>query len=137
MKNRIKDNVAQRDQPSTLQKIIITAVKIDDRQFKHELEKKETYSFGKEYQDQKGPKRDKYGTVPMEINATEKRKPFRKEKRKYYNYGKVGHLAKNCKSKKEVNATQEDKKKKKKPQKKKKELNATQIKEKPNHATFS
>ena len=40
-------------------------------------------------------------------------------------------------SKKQVNATQEDKKKKKKPQKKEKELNATQIKEKPDHAMLS
>ena len=52
--------------------------------------------------------------VPIEIDAIEKRKPFRKETRKCYNSGKVGHLAKNCKSKKQVNATQENKKKKKK-----------------------
>ena len=75
--------------------------------------------------------------VPMEIDATEKRKLFKKETQKCYNCEKVGHLAKNCKSKKQVNATQEDKRKKKKPQKKEKELNATQIKEKPDHATLS
>ena len=75
--------------------------------------------------------------VPMEINATEKRKPFKKETQKCYNCEKVGHLAKNCRSKKQVNATQENKRKKKKSQKKEKELNATQIKEKPDHAIFS
>ena len=75
--------------------------------------------------------------VPREIDATEKRKPFKKETRKCYNCEKVGHLAKNCRSKKQVNATQEDKRMKKKPQKKEKEFDATQIKEKPNHATLS
>ena len=113
------------------------AVKIDNRQFKQELEKKGAYFFGKGYQDQKDPKRNKYGMVPMEIDATEKRKPFKKETQKCYNCEKMGHLAKNCRSKKQVNAIQEDKRRKKKPQKKEKELNATQIKEKPDHATLS
>ena len=75
--------------------------------------------------------------VPIEIDATEKRKLFKKKIRKCYNCEKVGHLAKNCRSKKQVNATQENKRKKKKPQKKEKELNATQIKEKPDHATLN
>ena len=106
-------------------------VKIDNRQFERELEKKGAYSFGKGYQDRKGPKRNKYGMVPMKIDATEKHQPFKKETQKCYNCGKVGHLAKNCRSKRQVNATQEDKRKKKKPQKKEKELNATQINKKP------
>ena len=59
--------------------MITMAVRIDNRQFEQELEKKGAYSFGKGYQDQKGPKRDKYGMVPMRIDATEKRKPFKKE----------------------------------------------------------
>ena len=80
--------------------MITMAVKIDEKQFEQELEKKGAYSFGKEYQDRKDSKRDKYGMVSIEIDATEKRKPFKKETRKCYNCGKVGHLAKNCKSKK-------------------------------------
>ena len=117
--------------------MITMAVKIDNSQFKQNLEKKEGYSIGKGYQDRKGLKRDKYGIVPMEINTTEKRKPFKKETRKCYDCRKIGHLAKICRSKKQVNATQEDKRRKKKPQKKEKELNATQIKEKPDHTTLS
>ena len=73
----------------------------------------------------------------MKIDATGKRKPFKKKTQKCYNCGKVEHLARNCKSMKQVNATQEDKQKKKKLQKKKKKLNATQIKEKPDRATLS
>ena len=113
------------------------AVKIDDRQFKQELEKKRAYSFGNNYQDRNGPKRDKYGMVPMGIDATEKRKPFKKKTQRCYNCGIVGHLAKNCRSKKQVNATQKDKRKKKNLLKKKKKLKATQIKEKPDHAILS
>ena len=113
------------------------AVKIDDRQFEQKLEKKGAYSFGKGYQDWKGPKRNKYSMVPMEIDATKKRKPFKKETRKCYNCEKVGHLAKNCRSKKQVNATQKNKKRKKKPQRKEKKLNATQIKKKPDHTMLS
>ena len=113
------------------------AVKIDNRQFEQELEKIGAYSFSKGYQDRKGPKRDKYGMLPIEIDATEKYKHFKKKTRKCYNCEKVGHLAKNCRNKKQVNATQKDKRKKKKSQKKEKELNATQIKEKPDHATLS
>ena len=113
------------------------AVKIDGRQFKQELEKKGVTFFGKGYQDRKSLKRDKYGMVPMEIDAIEKRKPFKKEIQKCYNCEKIGHLTKNCRSKKQVNAIQENKKRKKKPQKKEKKLNATQIKEKPDHATLS
>ena len=79
MKNKVKDNIAQGNQPTQLQKMITMAVRIDDRQFEQELEKKGAYFFGKGYQDQKGPKRDKYGMVPMGIDATEKRKPFKKE----------------------------------------------------------
>ena len=59
--------------------MITMAVKIDDRQFEQELEKKDAYSFGKEYQDQKGFKRNKYGMVPIKIDTNEKRKLFKKE----------------------------------------------------------
>ena len=114
LKDRVKDDIAQGNQPTQLQKMIIMTVKIDNRQFEQELEKKKTYFFGKGYQDRKGLKRNKYGMVPMEIDATEKRKPFKKKTQKCYNCGKAGHLAKNCSSKKQVNATQEDKRKKKK-----------------------
>ena len=70
--------------------MITMAVKIDDRQFEQKLEKKGRYSFGKEYQDRKSLKRDKYGIVPMEIDAIKKRKPFKKETQKCYNCGKLG-----------------------------------------------
>ena len=86
-------------------------VKIDNKQFEQKLKKKGAYPFGKKYQDQKDPKRDKYGMVPIEIDITKNCKPFKKETRKCYNCGKVGHLAKNYRSKKQVNLTQENKRK--------------------------
>ena len=119
--------------------MITLAIRIDDRQYKCELERKGTYNFGKKDRYQKSLKKNQYGMVPMELDATEKRnQSFRKETRKCYNCRKIGHLAKACRGKKQANATQSKKKKKKRREPKEdKQLNATQTKAKPNHATLS
>ena len=53
--------------------MITLAIQIDNWQYKRELEKKSTYNFGKKDRYQKSPKKDQYGMVPMELDATEKR----------------------------------------------------------------
>ena len=139
LKDRVKDNVARVNQPSQLQSMITLAIRIDDRQYERELERKSTYNFGKKDRYQKSPKKNQYGMVPMELDATKKRNQSpRKETRKCYNCRKIGHLAKACRGKKKANATQSKKKKKERREPKKdKQLNATQTKTKPNHATLS
>ena len=140
LKDRVKDDVARVNRPSQPQSMITLAIRIDDRQYERELEKKGTYNFGKKDRYQKSPKKDQYDMVPMELDATKKRnQSSRKETRKCYNCGKIGHLAKAWRGKKQANATQSKKKKEKKKREPKedKQLNATQTKAKPNHATLS
>ena len=140
LKDRVKDDIARVNQPSQLQSMITLAIRIDDRQYEHELEKKGTYNFGKKNRYQKSPKKDQYGMMPMELDATKKRNQLpQKETRKCYNCGKIGHLAKACRGKKQANATQSKKKKRKKKREPKedKQLNATQTKAKPDHAMLS
>ena len=139
LKDRVKGDDARVNQPSQLQLMITLAIRINDRQYERELEKKGTYNFGKKDRYQKSPKKDQYGMVPMELNATKKRNQSpQKETRKCYNGGKIGHLAKACRGKKQANATQFKKKEKKRRKpKENKQLNATQTKAKPNHATLS
>ena len=139
LKDRVKDNLAQVNQPSQLQLMIILAILIDDRQYERELEMKNTYNFGKKNRYQKSPKKNQYGMVPMKLDDTKKcNQSTRKETSKCYNCEKIGHLAKACRGKKQVNATQSRKKgKKRREPKENKQLNATQTKAKPDHATLS
>ena len=140
LKVRVQDNIARVNQPSQLQSMITLAIRINDRQYERELERKGTYNFDKKDRYQKSPKKNQYGMVPMELDATEKsNQSLQKETRKCYNCRKTGHLAKACRGKKQANATQSKKKKEKKKREPKedKQLNATQTKAKPNHATLN
>ena len=58
LKDKIKDDVARVNQPSQFQSMITLAIRIDDRQYERELERKGTYNFGKKDRYQKSPKKD-------------------------------------------------------------------------------
>ena len=139
LKDKVKDDVARVNQPSQLQSMITLAIQINDWQYERELEKKCTYNFGKKDKYQKSLKNDQYDMMPMELDVTEKRNQSpQKETHKCYNCGKIGHLAKACRGKKQANATQSKNKKKKwRELKEDKQLNATQTKAEPDHAMLS
>ena len=58
LKDRVKDNVARVNQPSQLQSMITLAIRIEDRRYERELERKGTYNFGKKDRYQNSPKKD-------------------------------------------------------------------------------
>ena len=58
LKDRVKDNVARVNRPNQFQLMINPAIRIDNWQYEHELEKKGTYNFGKKDRYQKPPKKN-------------------------------------------------------------------------------
>jgi len=74
LKEHVKDEIARRDRPDTLEGMIETAVKIDNRVFERNLEKRGHYNGGHEKK-----KKGHHGrwNSPMELDAIQK-KPFRK-----------------------------------------------------------
>ena len=58
LKDRVKDDIARVNRLSQLQLMITLAIRIDDRQYERELEKKGTYNFGKKNRYQKSLKKN-------------------------------------------------------------------------------
>lgn len=105
LKDTIKDEIVRTERPGTLQRMIEVATRIDNRQYERQLEKKGQYRPIVSTRVYRAvPKEDPYGPRPMELDAIQTKGEKRKETRKCYQCGKIGHLAKNChQRKKQVN----------------------------------
>jgi hypothetical protein len=101
LKDMVKDEIARSDRPNDLQKMIEMAIKIDNRNFERNMERKGQYAPG-DYK--KKPGRKNYWPQPMELDATfkpgrprDKNKERQLKERLCFNCSKPGHLARECK----------------------------------------
>jgi hypothetical protein len=110
LKPHIKDELARIDRPDTMEKLIDVAVRIDNRLYDRQMEKREIEGWRRgtgrpsHHRYDKRPNRpsrndDPYGPRPMELDAA--RLPAEEEKRRKDNNlcfecGKPGHRAREC-----------------------------------------
>lgn len=101
LKDMVKDEIARSDRPGDLQAMINMAVKIDNRIFERNMEKRGQYASGdhKKRHHQKG-----HWPQPMELDATYRKPELSKDEkdRRYKNKlcfacGRPGHQSRNCK----------------------------------------
>jgi hypothetical protein len=100
LKDPVKDELCKEDRPNLLSQFIERAVRIDNRQYERQMEKRGKGTMGSARNGANTKKKvqqpsTRYGTHPgpMELDATQK-KPVRG---KCYNCGKEGHFSRYCK----------------------------------------
>jgi hypothetical protein len=105
LKDFVKDELVREDKAESLEELITTAVKIDNRNYERALERKGFYDPG--YRQRAPRNHDNSWPRPMELDvATEKPRLSPQDKEKHmrnrtcFNCGKPGHMARNCKTSK-------------------------------------
>ena len=105
LKDVVKDKIARGERPDDLRAVTIMAIRIDNRLYEQRKEKGQTtygnerktiaYTSGRKHNKNRHQRNDKCGPRPMEIDTIKpkKKKTFNGD---YYNCGKKGHLARDC-----------------------------------------
>ena len=105
LRNGVKDEIVRGEWPEDLRAMTIMAIRINNCLYEWRKEKGQstygnkkkttTYTSGQKRNKNRHQKNNKYGPKPMEIDTIEpkKKKTFDGD---CYNYGKKGHLARDC-----------------------------------------
>lgn len=98
LKDIVKDEIARSDRPRDLQAMVEQAIKIDNRNYERQMEKRGHYAAGDHKR--KGNNQKSYWPQPMELDATfSKKKPSkeemdrRRDKKLCFECGLPGHMA--------------------------------------------
>ena len=98
LKDSVKDEIARSERPDSLHDMIELAIKIDNRAYERQLEKRGQYSAG---YSKKSKGKNSYWPQPMELDAAQKIRPKpseeemarRREKKLCFECGLPGHMA--------------------------------------------
>ena len=92
----MKGELVREKKAGSLKQLIQVAKEVDEKLY--ELRQSRGYETGKVRSYSDAPGKSSYGPQPMDLSATRSdRLPRLRKERRCFGYGRIGHIAKNCK----------------------------------------